>query len=112
MRNRLVLACGLLSMAVFAAPAWAATTQSTPPRHGYSFAHGAVTHFRNWALAMDIKSEDTSNPNENGSFKVGFQARMAQYVVDAFPDGSGLLNTAFDRIAVRVNGNDVKHSIP
>lgn len=111
MRNRLMAMGSVLSLAALVPTAVAAST-STPPRRGYQFAHGAVTHYRQWSLAMDITTEDSSNPAENGSFKVGFQARMGQFVVEPFPDGSGILNTVFDTVTTRVNGNTVTHAIP
>jgi hypothetical protein len=113
MRSHPLLATGLFCLLLAALPSQArAGTVSAPPRKGYQFAHGAVTQFRNWALALDIHTEDVADANNNGTFRVGFQAKMPEFVVQSFPDGSGILNTTFEQITTNINGQEVMNAVP
>lgn len=113
MHYRLLLAAVLCSFVATAAPAHAASTPPRPTSVSYDFAHGRVAKPRTVRLALDLNTEDPRNTINNGDYKVGFQAKMSQYIIQA-GDQTHItqIATAFNDVSTFVNGNPVLNAIP
>lgn len=95
-----------------AGPSRIGGTPMRPKSVSYSFAHGRVLHPRSLRLAMKIVSADRQTPSNSGTWSVGFQAKLLQYVDGFLKDGTAQLTSALYQANTTVNGTTVKNAVP
>ena len=100
------------ALSLSATPAHAALSSQPPAHVNYTFAHGAVVRNRTMRLALDIQTQDPGHPYNNGTYKVGLQSKLAQYITYVGNDGSANIESDFSDIATKVNGQPVLNAIP